>query len=508
MAAMDEDAAYRALCARDARLDGLLYIGVTSTDIYCRPVCRVRTPRRGNCRFFTTAAQAEAQGFRPCLKCRPELAPGAGHAWSVMDASCTLARQAARQLDAQAAAGEAPRLATLAARLGISDRHLRRIFMAEHGVTPLQYLQTRRLLLAKQLLTDTRLPVAQVALASGFQSLRRFNAAFASHYRINPARLRQASEPGRACGNAQAPLILTLAYRTPFDITSLLRFFAQRAVPGVETVNLTTAAPTVQRCLRAGVVSARPGWLEAVFEPARAQVRLRYSADWAHDSAQVMAAVRRWLDLDARPALIDAALAGLPGEAGLRLPGSLDAFEAAVQTVLFDRRLASGTARRLAGRLASHFGERLAAAAAPPWVDAGAAEGGRLFPAPMVLSQAGAGALVAVGLDAARAAAVAALAHAWPEVAALALPWQPVQALLERLRTLPGIGPSMAQRIAMHAFSWSDGFPPADAVLLAALRRQPASPLRPADADTLANAWRPWRSYAARRLWNERETST
>src|SRR5688572_13536249 len=187
---LDADAAYLVLKARDARFDGRLFVGVTSTRVYCRPICRVRTPKRENCRFFTTPAQAEAQAFRPCLKCRPEIAPGPGLPWSVMDASRTLARQAADWLDTQAAGGDSGSLAALASRLGVSDRHLRRIFQAEHGVTPVQYLQTRRLLTAKQLLTDTRLPVSQVALASGFNSLRRFNAAFVENYRMSPSRLR------------------------------------------------------------------------------------------------------------------------------------------------------------------------------------------------------------------------------------------------------------------------------------------------------------------------------
>src|SRR5512141_1362896 len=189
----DPDAAYQAILARDARFDGRLFVGVTSTGVYCRPICRVRTPMKKNCRFFASAAQAEAATFRPCMKCRPEIAPGSGLPWTVMDSSRTLARQAASALDSDTAEGEAPNVAALAARLGVSDRHLRRIFVAEHGVTPLQYVQTRRLLLAKQLLTDTQLPVAQVALTSGFRSLRRFNAAFADSYRMNPLRLRRAA---------------------------------------------------------------------------------------------------------------------------------------------------------------------------------------------------------------------------------------------------------------------------------------------------------------------------
>ncbi len=199
--AIDGDAAYRALAGRDARLDGRLYVGVTSTGIYCRPVCRVRTPRRENCRFFASAAAAEAAGFRACLKCRPAAAPDVQPRWSAMDASRTLARQAAYWLDGHFAApgagstdsGAVPRaqIARLAAHLGVSERHLRRIFAAEHGVSPLQYAQARRLERARTLLAGTSLPVTQVALASGFASLRRFNAAFAKCCGITPARLRR-----------------------------------------------------------------------------------------------------------------------------------------------------------------------------------------------------------------------------------------------------------------------------------------------------------------------------
>src|ERR1035437_8199060 len=200
-----DDACYLALKAKDARFDGCFFTGVTSTGIYCRPVCRVRTPKRENCRFFAHAAQAERAGFRPCLRCRPELAPPLpvpSHCfgvrpWSIQDASGILADQAARLLDRPEAWGDkAPSIGGLARRLGVSDRHLRRIFEAQFGVSPLQYLQTRRLLTAKQLLTDTTLCVAQVACLSGFASLRRFNAAFAGHYALSPTRLRREGATG------------------------------------------------------------------------------------------------------------------------------------------------------------------------------------------------------------------------------------------------------------------------------------------------------------------------
>ncbi len=224
-----DDGRYLAVLARDARFDGHFFTAVTSTGIYCRPVCAVRAPRRENCRFYTLAAQAEGAGFRPCLRCRPELAPQA-MVWSVQDASGILVQQAVRLLDAPdlwpmpSQPGEGATVARLAARLGVSDRHLRRIFEAALGVSPLQYLQTRRLLTAKQLLTDTAMPVTQVALASGFASVRRFNAAFSGHYGLNPTQLRRSgASDGAAPGTAGARAV-RLAWRPPFDVAALLAF--------------------------------------------------------------------------------------------------------------------------------------------------------------------------------------------------------------------------------------------------------------------------------------------
>ena len=196
------DACYRALAARDARFDGSFFTGVTSTGIYCRPVCKVKTPKQSNCRFFDHAAQAESAGFRPCLRCRSELAPQTSR-WSTQDASAMLAHQAARMLDEPEGWGDAaPSVEKLSQRMGVSDRHVRRIFEAQFGVSPLQYLQTRRLLTAKQLLADTNLPITQVALCSGYSSLRRFNAAFVAHYKLNPTQLRRAGNAGSGA-NAQ-----------------------------------------------------------------------------------------------------------------------------------------------------------------------------------------------------------------------------------------------------------------------------------------------------------------
>src|SRR5580765_478293 len=195
-AAIDEDAAYRAWTSHYARFDGRLFVGVATTGIYCRPVCRVRMPRRTNMRFFHNAASAECAGFRPCLRCRPELAPGL----ALVDSSQALAQQAAQMLQEAVHGGGATRLSAVAERLGVTDRHLRRIFQAAHGVTPIDYITTQRLLLAKQLLTDTDQPVTAIAHASGYDSLRRFNAAFVERYRLQPSALRRAAAPGQRDG--------------------------------------------------------------------------------------------------------------------------------------------------------------------------------------------------------------------------------------------------------------------------------------------------------------------
>ena len=429
----DPDAAYQVLIARDARFDGRLFVGVTSTGVYCRPICRVRTPLQRNCRFFETPAQAEAASFRPCLKCRPEIAPGAGLPWSVMDASRTLARQAAQELNTQAASGEAASLAALAAKLGVSDRHLRRIFAAEQGVTPMQYLQTRRLLLAKQLLTDSALPVAQVAL---------------------------------------------------------LRFVAQRAIPGIEEVDGTT----IRRTLRAGSVAAQAGWVEARFDPSRDRVQLRFAPALAASSARMLAAARRWLDLDAAPAGIDAALANLPGTPGIRLPGSLDAFELAVRAVL-GQQVTVAAARTLARRVVEHFGTPLAT----PWPSLA-----RAFPSPQTLAAATLDSVASLGIVRTRSNALIAMAQAWPALeAAMASPDDFIAALCE----LPGIGPWTAHYIAMRALGWPDAFPPNDVAVLKAMRLLFGTQNQ-RDADAQAQAWRPWRAYAVLRLWNSLETPT
>jgi AraC family transcriptional regulator of adaptative response / DNA-3-methyladenine glycosylase II len=522
---LDPDVSYEAIKSRDARFDGRLFVGVTSTGIYCRPICRVRTPRRENCRFFETPAQAEANDFRPCLKCRPEVAPGRGPVWSVMDASRTLARQAAELLDALAFErnGDAgPDIAALAARLGVSDRHLRRIFLAEHGVTPLQYLQTRRLLLAKQLLTDSRMPVTQVALASGFRSLRRFNAAFVERYRLNPSRLRRAGAQAPQAGAWSGEVELTLGYRPPLDAAALLRFFERRAIAGIEAVDAASLA--LRRSLRAGVLGAQAGWIEVRFVPERAQVRVRLAASLAPQSARAARAVRNWLDLDAAPEVINDALSSLTRAAqvmdtvsvdadapaapmaepgGTRLPGALDGFELAVRAVL-GQRVTVAAARTLACRIVDRFGAPIAT----PWPDVK-----QSFPAPDVIATASAEELGRLGILRQQVDAIQQLAATWPTLDAIASAPDPVeqraQALVAHLLGVRGVGAWTAHYLAMRWLGWPDAFPPGDVAVLKAMGLTHLGKTRRAarEADTLAQAWRPWRAYAVLRLWQTLETA-
>ena len=487
----DMDACYLALKARDARFDGHFFTGVTSTGIYCRPVCRVRTPKRENCRFFSLAAQAERAGFRPCLRCRPELAPrqlSPGKAqdkvWSMQDASAILAAQAAALMDAPVLTVQ-----RLAQRLGISDRHLRRIFEAQWGVSPLQYLQTRRLLNAKQLLTDTTLAVARVAELSGFASLRRFNAVFASHYGLNPTQLRHSHLPADNMA-AKEGIFVRLSYRPPYDVAALLQFLATRQITGLEELDQTRASLGKTMALAHGQ-QRLTGWVLARFDAAHCHVNLQVSDSLAEVLPQVIARVRALLDLDADPLAINQVLhTDFPQGDGLRLPGTLDGFELAVRAVL-GQQITVAAARTLAERLVTRFGEPIVTPIAGL---------NRLFPTPQTLAAASADELGALGIVKQRQAAIQALARAVSGGQLSLNMAADVQTTLAQLCTLPGIGDWTANYIAMRALHWPDAFPAGDVALHKALGVQHAP--HPAKAALAASqAWQPWRSYAVIRAW-------
>lgn len=478
----DDDAAYLALRTRDARFDGRLFVGVSSTGVYCRPVCRVRVPLRRNCHFFANAASAEREGFRPCLRCRPELAPGL----SLVDSSHALAWQAARMIEQGTRDGSVLSVDRLAARLGITDRHLRRIFRRAHGVTPVAYLATQRLLLAKQLLTDTALPVTQVAMASGFASLRRFNALFAERYRMNPSRLRTAS--GEAALSNPIPT-LRVTYRPPYDIEGVLRFLAQRAMPGVEKIDGLQWHRTLAVTQGA---SLHRGWLSCRFDAARHEVQVTVAPTLLPVLGVLLLRLRQALDLDADPGPIDACLQCLPvpPRPGIRVPGALDGFETAVRIVL-GQQITVAAARTLAARLIDTLGEPVAT----PFADLR-----RLFPTADAIATADPERIGKLGIVRQRVRALQALAAETAAGRIMLHPAAPLQPTLQALRALPGIGEWTVQLIAMRVLSWPDAFAATDIGLLNALGTRDVRA-----ATELAETWRPWRAYALMRLWQTLE---
>jgi len=471
---LDADACWRALAAHDARFDGRFFVGVATTGIYCRPVCNVRTPRRENCRFFASAAAAEARGFRPCLRCRPELAPG--HAG--IDASSRLAQGAVDLIESGAM--DDGGLARLAERVGVSDRHLRRVFDAEFGVSPIEYAQTQRLLLAKRLLTDTRLPVTDVALASGFASVRRFNALFRERYRMAPSRLRS-----EAAGDKAADwLAFELAYRPPYDFDAILAFLRDRAVEGIESVGDAAYVRTVAQ--RRGDTTYA-GRVEVRHHPRRHALRVAVSASLSRVVPAVLGRARHAFDLAADPREIGVALGDLArAHPGLRVPGTFDGFELAVRAIV-GQQVSVKAARTLLGRLVAAHGESADLPGAGP---------AKLFPTARTMAALPPADLARIGLTAARTRAVHALAGAVDAGAVSLDAGADVEASMRSLVALPGIGDWTASYVAMRALRWPDAFLAGDLVVRRAMGVASA-----ARAEAASARWRPWRAYAVMHLW-------
>ena len=511
--AANDLACYQAMKAHDARFDGHFFVGVSSTHIYCRPVCRVKLPKFENCRFFDHAALAESAGYRPCLRCRPELAPSS-LPWTTSDASRTLALQAARWLDdPQAWQANAPThddskpsISQLAAHLGVSDRHVRRLFEAEFGVSPLQYLQTRRLLTAKQLLTDTDLPIAQVAQCSGFGSVRRFSAAFLAHYQLNASQLRRTTNRFNSPSTSPSSGYCTvkLSYRPPYDAPWLLTFFQKRQVNAIEFVaieaNKLSAGWTLR--LESGDIE-HLGWLHIEFLPKQSAVQVQVSDSLRDVLPQVIRQVRALLDLDADPMAINAVLGDcFSGDAdkstveGLRVPGCLNGFELAVRAIL-GQQVTVAAGRTFTQRVVDTFGQPITT----PFPALT-----RLFPTPEVLAQASGEDLGRLGIVKQRQAAITALARAVADKQLHLQPNADIETTMTALRALPGVGDWTAQYIAMRALRWPDAFVAGDVALHKAMGLQhlepPLSPTKTAAAAVAASqVWRPWRSYAVMRAW-------
>ena len=484
---LDHDACTRALEAKDPRFDGVFFVGIRSTGIYCRPICPARATLRKHRRFFSSAGAAERSGFRPCLRCRPELAPGSAR----VDAVPQLAQSAARRIAAGALNGHT--VDSLATSLGVGERQLRRAMEEELGVSPVELAQTHRLLLAKQLLTDTALPVNQVAYASGFQSVRRFNALFIDRYRLNPGALRKSRVARQSMLNADVRsdlVVLALGYRPPLDFDAMLSFLAARAAPCTEHVADGTYSRSLRIGEHLGVVSvSRP---RGDARAARHSVlHLSVSCSLLPVLLEVVAGVRRLFDLDAEPESIASHLADTgfhiaEGARGLRVPGAMDSFELAVRAILGQQVSVKG-ASTLMTRFTELFGD-------PVSTDNPALT--RLPATPDRVAEASIARIAAIGLPQARANTIHALARAVASGSLRIGPEADVGVLTRDLLAIPGIGPWTAEYVLMRAVHWPDAFPASDLVL-----RRAAGGLSAAQLIRCAERWRPWRAYAAMHLW-------
>jgi len=477
-----DDICYRALAARDARFDGRLFVGVKTTGIYCRPICPARTPKRENCRFFASAAAAQTSGFRPCLRCRPEISPDAA-AWR--GTSNTVSRALALIAEGALDGGESC-VATLAEKLGVGERQLRRLFDRHLGVPPIAVAQTRRILFAKQLIQETRLSMTEVAEASGFGSIRRFNDAFRKLYSRTPSELRLL----RNAATEPSLVTLRLGYRPPYDWDAILAFFAERAMPGVELVANGRYRRTIS-------VDGAVGSFEIVHEDERNCLVATIRLPRLRALLSVVGRLRRMFDLDADVEAIGAHLAKDEGLApliarrpGLRTPGAWDPFEYAVRAILGQQITVTG-ARTLAGKLVRLCGA--AASRAQTGNDALT----HVFPTAQQIAAAD---LANFGMPGARVMALQSLARAAISEPRLLDPSGMREDVLQRMLTLPGFGEWTVQYWALRALRDADAFPAADVGLLRAITTN-GKRISPEALTKRAEAWRPWRAYAAQHLW-------
>ena len=391
---LDHNACYRAISTRDARFDGNLFVGVKTTGIYCRPICPARTPKSENVVFYPTAAAAHAAGFRPCLRCRPETSPDLA-AWR--GTSNTVSRALAL---IETGALDAADVEGLACRLGVGERQLRRLFRQHLGASPVAVAQTRRVLLAKQLIHESSLPMAAVAMAAGFGSIRRFNETFQILYNRPPSALRRGNaEEVPAHGDA---LSIRLPYRPPYDWDAMALFLSRRAIPGVEIVAPGHYARTIAIGPDRGVLVVRPIACD------RLGVEVRFPRLSA--LPVIIARVRRVFDLAADPLAIGAQLGQdstlaplLAARPGLRVPGAWDGFELAVRAIL-GQQITVTTATALAGKIVAAHGEPL-----PPELSGGIEGLTHIFPRAAALADAD---LACLGIPRARAASLSSLAAA------------------------------------------------------------------------------------------------
>jgi AraC family transcriptional regulator of adaptative response / DNA-3-methyladenine glycosylase II len=471
-----KDVCLRALRTRDPALDGRIFVGVTSTGIYCRPICPARTPKPENILFFPSAAAAQEAGFRPCLRCRPEISPDAA-AWrgTSNTVSRALALIGEGLLDGESG------VEALADRLGVGERQLRRLFDQHLGAPPIAVAQTRRILFAKQLIQDTRLSMTDVAAASGFGSVRRFNALFKARYGLNPGAIRRTSTTANG-------LTCQLDFRPPLAWESLLTYLRLRAIPGVESVDATHYRRTV-------AIGEHQGFIGVSLARSRTALDVEIAPSLAPVVGAVIVRVKHLFDLGAAPDAVSALLGEDPLLAGvvrrlpgLRVPGAFDGFELAVRAVLGQQVSVAG-ARTLAGRLVRAAGAQLPGPVLPLT---------HTFPSAAALGELARSAPHVFGVPAARRRTLASLADA---VAAGELELDAgtdPEELARRLRAIDGIGPWTVAYVALRVVGDPDAFPAEDLGVRRALARLGET----GDPRAVAERWRPWRAYAVAHLWN------
>lgn len=478
---IDYNIAYNALKSRDPRFDGVFFVGVTSTGIYCRPICPVKTPKLANCRFFENAQMAEKEHFRPCLRCRPELAPGN----APVDDAQRIAQLIISRIE-EGLIDQSASLEDIAAQFELSSRQLRRIVQKELGVSPIELLQTRRLLLAKQLLAETKLPITEIAFASGFSSLRRFNSAFLTHYRMPPSRLRKVMVKQKEKINSADTSTLHLTYRPPYDWEGVLNFLKHRMITDVEHVT----DKIYYRTIRLGNCK---GWVAVSHIPEKRSLAVEFTHTLAPVLPALLGRLRNIFDLNARPDLINGHLQkdnflkkAVINNPGLRVPGAFDGFELAVRAIL-GQQITVRAATVLACRFAEAYGEKIVT----PFPELS-----RMAPLPQKVAKASAHGIVKLGITQRRANTIINLAKAYisgrlqldagtkPEVA------------IRHLVGFPGIGLWTAHYISMRALRWPDAFPKEDIALKKHMGNVTAK-----QAEEISQRWRPWRSYAVLHIW-------
>ncbi|MET0336751.1 MAG: AlkA N-terminal domain-containing protein [Caulobacter sp.] len=479
---LDQDACYRAVSTRDARFDGRIFGGVKTTGIYCRPICPARTPKRENMIFYPSAAAAQEAGFRPCLRCRPETAPDLG-AWR--GSSSTVSRALGL---IEAGALDNADVETLAGRLGMGERQLRRLFKSHLGASPVAVAQTRRVLLAKQLIHETALPMSEVALASGFGSVRRFNETFQQLFGRPPSALRRSRE--EVSSGPLGEVTILLRYRPPYDWRAMLDFLRVRAIPGVEVVEADRYIRTIDLDGAQGLVAVEPGEGNAL----RAVIRFPKLSSLP----AIIARLRRVFDLAVDPDAVGRHLSADPvlapliaARPGLRTPGAWDGLELAVRAVL-GQQITVVAAINLAGKMVAAHGQPLKR----PDPDFAALT--HVFPTAQRLAAAD---IAALGMPRSRGAALSSLAAAVAADPHIFSARRSLEEAVGQLKGLSGIGEWTAQYIAMRQMREPDAFPAADIGLMRALADEAGVRPTPKELLARAEAWRPWRAYAAQHLW-------